>query len=71
MDPILQAVLGMAPMRDPELLTIQARSLEALAGFLAARPASVPAALQKVCCKAAAMSATLQTHTKALGQAPG
>lgn len=48
MDPILQAVLGMPPMRAPELLTIQARSLEALAGFLAARPASVPAALQKL-----------------------
>jgi hypothetical protein len=48
MEPILQSVLGMRPMRDPELLSMQARSLEALAGCLAARPASVPPVLQKV-----------------------
>jgi hypothetical protein len=48
MEPILQSILSMRPMRDPELLTMQARSLEALAGFLAARPASVPPVLQKV-----------------------
>lgn len=48
MEPILQSVLRMRPMRDPELLTMQARSLEALAGYLAARPASVPPVLQKV-----------------------
>lgn len=47
MEPILQTVLGMRPMRDAELLTMQARSLEALAGFIAARPASAPAVLQK------------------------
>lgn len=47
MEPILQAVLAMRPMRDHELLTMQARSLEALASFIAARPASAPAVLQK------------------------
>ena len=48
MEPILQAVLGMRPARDADLLTMQSRSIEALAGFLAARPASMPAVLQKV-----------------------
>lgn len=48
MEPILQAILGMRPMRDPELLTMQARALESLAGFLAARPACMPPVLQKV-----------------------
>ena len=48
MEPILQSVLAMRPLRDSELLTHQARSLEALAGFIAARPAAAPPVIQKV-----------------------
>lgn len=48
MEPILAAVVGQPPLRNGELLIMQARSLEAMVGLVSAHPETAPPVIQKV-----------------------